>query len=262
MTGLFGEIMKPFIDTGNQFVARPFVAANLSVSPEKTLLKSFNVCNRHYFSKDIIAQCHKEIAEDVVGGYIEEYKKAGKNNTHHAYLFKEGIAKYLGAELQSEKMYAVNRFPFLDDDFVRFAFETPCAGMRIKDIVHPSPLERWRAVSFYVYTIHKYKPQLLHALSSHGYAPREFLLPFGFFKAAASSTCLKAKTFLTKYREFKTEEWTEKLYRTYLFASDNTNNLFSANLKKDFETGAWKSNRFEFAKAAALKLYLDSLGSN
>ena len=97
------------------------------------------------------------------------------------FLFTEGLRKYFGAEIQMERPWGINRFPFLDDEFVEFAFRAPFAGVYSRTL-HPTVANRFQSQYFYAYIIRKYRPKLLNALTDHGYAPRDVISPLALWR--------------------------------------------------------------------------------
>lgn len=141
-------------------------------------------------------------------------------------------------------------------DFVEFIFKSPFSGI-YTNLLKPTARQRFHSQMFYTYVIKKFFPELLNYTTDHGYPPKYILSKIPFLKIGAAFLLNRVKQRIKGYREFKTKEWSEKFYRRYLFQKPVCVNLFSQKLKEDFESGSWKSNRLDFAKAASLKLYLE-----
>jgi len=262
ITGLFGEIIRPFVDVEKEFIVKPFFVANSSMQPREVFKKYMSLFNyNYYFNKELIHRCYDEIEYDLIDNFIEKYKNIGQGKRLHLFLYKEGIRKYLGAEVQMERIYATNRFPFLDDDFVDFAFRAPFSGVHVKRMLFPTPAEKLRGQYFYAYVIKKYRPELLYNTTDHGYPPKDLLSPFAIFRVVPRFIYWRWRQKHMRYREFKTEEWTEAFYRRYLLLKPICSDLFSTKLAKDFNDGAWLINRREFARAASLKVWLEEIES-
>ena len=80
-----------------------------------------------------------------------------------------------------ERPWAINRFPFLDDEFVEFAFKSPMAGVYSRTLT-PTVENRFKSQYFYAYVIKKYRPELLKMRTDHGYSPGDVLSPMPLLK--------------------------------------------------------------------------------
>lgn len=259
ITGLFGsELLRTFQNVG-YIVSSGLIRLNGSPDPMAELQKIINESNSiRYFAQEALYKSWDEVEADVQVGFAEPFKKLLSDRRFYMFLLTEGLRKYFGAEIHMERPYGVNRTPFLDDEFVEFLFQAPFSGVYSRAL-RPTIRNRYRSQYFYAYIIRKYRPDLLDAATDHGYSPRDVVSPFGLLKIAPKHLYWRWKRRQIDYREFKTEEWTEVLYKRRLFAKPVRDNLFSRRFEEDFKNGEWKANRLEFAKAASLKLWLEEL---
>lgn len=260
ITGLFGsELMRTFQNVGH-IVSANLARLNLVDDPLTELKQIINASGTlGYFAPDLFRQAMKEIEADVATALVERFGEMPPDRRFYMFLLTEGLRKYFGAEIHMERPWGINRFPFLDDEFVEFAFRAPFAGVHSRTL-WPTVSNRYRSQRFYAYVIRKYRPELLSAPTDHGYSPGDVLSPLALARIGPRFLLWKWRRERTGYREFKTEEWTATFYRRHLFGNAVRSDLFSPRLAEDFRSGAWLANRLEFAKAASFKAWLEALG--
>ncbi len=260
ITGLFGsELLRTFQNVGH-IVSANLVRLNLAADPLVELQRILKEPDTtFYFADDMLSGVANEIESDISASLIERFGKMSPDRRFYMFLLTEGLRKYFGAEVHMERPWGINRFPYLDDEFVEFIFRAPFAGVYSRTL-KPTVGNRFSSQYFYAYVINKYRPKLLKAPTDHGYPPADVLSPLALLKIGPKFLYWRWKRKRMAYREFKTEEWTEKLYQEYLFQKLVCADLFSQKLEDDFKSGQWRTNRLEFAKAASLKLYFDLLG--
>jgi hypothetical protein len=257
ITGLFGsELLRTFQNAAG--VATP-IAIQLSMSDDPA--RDFQImaaAQEIYYAFENENQAKEEVYEDwctIMG----RYQDLPDDYRFFMFLLKEGLRKYFGAEIQMERAWMTNRFPFLDDEFVEFLFRAPFAGV-YTHTNRPTIGNRFNSQFFYAYIIRKYKPELLKAPTDHGFAPRDLLRPFPLLTIGPKVLYSRWKRNYYNYREYKTEEWTAALYQEKLFERPINQDLFSQNFLGDYKNGSWKANRLQYAKAASLKLWLEAIG--
>ena len=256
LTGLFGsELLRTFQNVGH-IVSEAFVRLNPATDPGASVAALVEEASDGYFDPDAIRGAADEVAADVrelwddLAGLTEDQR-------FYMFLMLEGLRKYFGAEVHMERPWAINRFPFFDDEFVEFAFRAPFTGVHGRH-TDPTVRERFLSQYFYAYVIRRYRPELLRYTTDHGYPPGDVLSLVWPLKVGAKFVARRLQEKRTSYREFRTEEWTETLYREHLRPGP-ADRWLDPRLGRDFASGAWKGNRTEFAKAASLKLWLEGL---
>jgi hypothetical protein len=259
ITGLFGsELMRTFQNVGH-IVSANLVRLNLAGDPSAELGRIMAAPGAvGYFATEVLSQTIREVETDVAGVF-ERFGDLPCDRRFYMLLLTEGLRKYFGAEVHMERPWGVNRFPFLDDEFVEFAFRAPFAGVHSRTI-RPTIGNRFHSQYFYAYVISKYRPDLLRAPTDHGHSPKDLLSPFALLRIGPKYLFWRWKRQWVRYREFKTEEWTEAFYRQRLITDGKRGDLFSRRFVEDFGSGAWRTTRLEFAKAASLKLWLAGAG--
>ena len=259
ITGLFGsELMRTFQNAGimvSASLARLNLAKDIRAETRQVLREPEGA---GYYAPAFLRHGLEEAEADVMAALVERFGDMPPDQRFYMFLLTEGLRKYFGAEIQMERPWGINRFPFLDDEFVEFAFCSPFAGVHAHTL-HPSVENRFQSQYFYAYIIRKYCPVLLNALTDHGYAPRDVISPLALLRIGPQFLFQRWQRQRVGYREFKTEEWTEKLYRQHLFQTTPRADIFSGKLVEDFQNSSWKGARLEFAKAASLKLWLEML---
>ncbi len=80
-------------------------------------------------------------------------------------------------EIQIERVYVTNRFPYFDDDLIELIYKTPFAGM-YNGFLGKSKFKRRKGQLLYAHIIKKYKPELGKMILDRGYTPDDLLKPF------------------------------------------------------------------------------------
>ena len=257
LTGLFGsELMRTFQNVGH-IVSANLARLNLAEDGRaeyRRILSSPDALR--YFSAELIRVSSDEVQADLERTLFLPFGELPPDRRFYMFLLTEALRKYFGPEVHMERPWGINRFPFLDDEFVEFAFRSPFAGVYSRTL-KPTVQNRLRSQYFYAFVIRKYCPELLQFPTDHGYPPRDVLSPFAMLKVGPQFIWRRWRRERKRYREFKTEEWTEAFYRRRLFSSEVRGDLFSPRLAEDFGTGVWLANRLEFAKAASLHMWLE-----
>jgi hypothetical protein len=191
---------------------------------------------------------------ETIGNECADLPSANHRFFH--FLFTQALRKYFGAEVHMERIYATNRFPYLDDEFVEFMFRAPFSGVR-STALSPTAKQRFQSQNFYAYVIRRYKPELLEFTTDHGFSPADLLRPLPFLWIAPKFLFHRQRRKLVNYREFKTEEWTGAYYRNRRKDLDVASQMFSSRMTSDLDNGTWLEHRTEFALAASLKIWLN-----
>jgi hypothetical protein len=257
LTGIFGsELLRTFQNVGT-IVSINLARLNTASDPLGELERIFTEPNiTRYFSPDMIRCATDGVKADIVDALIKRFDMMSSDQRFYMFLLTEGLRKYFGAEVHIERLYGVNRTPYIDDEFVEFLFRTPFAGVYSRTI-HPTVKNRFNSQYFYAYVIRKYKPELLNATTDHGHSPSNVLSPLALLIIGPKYLLARRRRKQSNYREFKTEEWTEKFYRRVLFQQPIDNEWFTPALENDFYSGEWLQHRLEFARAASLKLWME-----
>lgn len=259
ITGLFGsELMRTFQNVGH-IVSASLVRLNVATNPTDELnniMAEPNVIR--YFSPNLLKHAIDDIEADINSVLVERFGEMAPDRRFYMFLLTEGLRKYFGAEIHTERLYGINRFPFLDDDFVQFLFHAPFAGVHSRTI-QPTVQNRHQSQYFYAYIIRKYRPELLAAPTDHGYPPSDVLSPLALFMICPKQLYAKWQRRRNGYREFKTEEWTESLYKKFLFQKPTNAEWFTSAMETDFNSGEWLQRRLEFARASSLKMWLEMI---
>jgi len=199
----------------------------------------------------------REEVEQDVAEWFEWSRGFSPNQRLHLYLLGEASRKYFGAEVSTERVYATNRFPFLDVEFFEFIFQAPFAGV-YSQAVTPTVADRFNSQYFYAYLIRKYRPELLPYSTDHGYPPADLLKRSPLLHAGPKYARARLSERLRRYREFRPEGWLQPFYRRHLTAQTGDRFGFTAPaFAEAFRSGAWLSDVPAFDKVAALRLWLE-----
>jgi hypothetical protein len=256
LTGIFGsELLRTFQNVG-LMISPTFVSLN-GAPPERweSVLRGAVLAGR-YFESTFLLHHMREVITDLEIFARETRDLPSASERFHYFLFTQALRKYFGAEVHMERIYATNRFPYLDDDFVETVFRAPFSGVRSTPL-SPTPNQRLRSQYFYAYVIRRFKPELLRYTTDHGFPPADLLRPFPLLWIGPKFLYHRQKRKLLRSREFKTEEWTSPYYHANQQQIERRTPWFTEQLGGELHDGSWARYREEYARAASLKLWLD-----
>ncbi|HEX7320790.1 MAG TPA: asparagine synthase-related protein [bacterium] len=262
ISGIFGsELLRTFQNVALGYMVNDnYVLINFARDKKEAINAVIDRARAgSYFHADNFKN-RDELVEHIHQTCLADYPTQDDQERFYLFMLKEGMRKYFGAEVHMERIYAENRFPFLDDEFVEFIFKSPFAGV-YTDPLKPSIRQRFESQHFYARLIKRYRPQLLKFTTDHGYPPRYLLSRAALFKMMPGLALKKARRIFTNYREFKIEEWSADFYRGHISPSDLVLPMFSNRLKADYTDNKWSGDRMKFAQAVSLSLYLKILNS-
>ena len=233
LSGLFGsEILRPLHNLGiifNDYSEKIFRSENYKDTIAK-LIRGLNTYK--YLNPAITSNSIDTVIEYFGKNYFEKFKDYDPVTRFFFFVIEEGIRKYFSQEIQIERVYVTNRFPYLDDDFVDLVYQTTYAGM-YNGFLGKSKYKRRKGQLLYAHIIKKYKPELGDILLDRGYKPKDLLLPspFNYFKIAPG--VYKAR----KYREkagndtFNTPLWSKSFIAKHINVNTDKN-IFNDGMKK------------------------------
>ena len=172
-------------------------------------------------------------------------------------LIKETFRKYFGAEVHSERIYAENRFPYLDDDFVDFIFQSPFAGV-YSNALKPTPNQRFKCQYFYAKIMEEYKPELLKYQTDHGFPANYVLNKFPILKIGFPYLYNKRKKRRENYKEFRPVEWAEIFINEVPEEQYFYKEVYADKLLRDIRDLFWKENFSNVARAISLGYWMKS----
>jgi hypothetical protein len=255
ITGIFGsDILRTFQNVGNA-VSHSFMRMNATQDPLKILREIIDEYSQaSYLVPEVFSTNLEEISKDI-SEWFDWCRGFSTNQRFFLYYINEAARKWFSAEVSTEKVYATNRFPYLDDEFVELIFRAPFAGIYTQP-AHPTVNNRFKSQYFYAYTIQKYKPELLHYPTDHGYSPNDLLLPIPLLVVGPKYVGARSWRKVFQYREFRPKEWLSDFYGNYLFpkVKDHTG-MVSARYKVDFQNGEWFNHVRDFDQVGALWLW-------
>lgn len=259
LTGLFGsELMRTFQNAG-LMISIPAVNILLSEDPLKTLSEEIdNYSHREYWGEEIF---NKDTKEAVIESWRIKYldkKYNSKNQFVFTYFIKDALRKYFGGEVHAERLFATNRFPFFDDEFVELILQSPFSAIN-NTFLKPTIKERLNSQIYYAHIIKNNKPELLNYTTDHGFAPKYLFYPFSaLFVGSQVYVKSKIKKW-SNYKEFNDKEWTERLFNesSKLFNKESFLNIDL--LKEKIENREWRLMPEESKKLFSIQLYLKTI---
>ncbi len=257
LTGIFGSELLRTFQNMDLMVTKYFIEINDSNNDKAVWDRiKIDLLNNSYLKKEIILKYFDEVRETFNSVIWDKIKHLDKNKRFYIYLIKIGLRNYFGGEIHAERKYAINRFPYLDDEFVEFIFKSPFAGV-YSNALRPTPNQRFRAQYFYAKIIERNRPELLRYQTDHGYPAGYVLSKFSLFKIALPYWINSRIKKIKNYREFKPVEWGE------LYLKNSSEDIFlrspyfNDKLKSDYYQKTWKLNYQKFYKAISFNIWLN-----
>ncbi len=259
LTGIFGsELMRTFQNAG-LMISLPAINILKSNNPIKQLIYEIqNYQYKDFWGNEIF---NKTNQEEVIESFKIKYlnkKYEFLNQFIFSYFIKDALRKYFGGEVHVERLFATNRFPFFDDEFVELILQSPFSAIN-NTFLKPTIKERLNSQIYYAYIIKNNKLELLNYPTDHGFAPKYLFYPFSsLFIGSQVYVKSKIKKW-SNYKEFNDIEWTERLF-------NENSNLFNKKtflnidlLKEKIENKEWRLMPEESKKLFSIQLYLNEL---
>lgn len=257
ITGIFGsELMRTFQNAG-LMISVPAVNILLSNDPLKRL--SNEIDNYPYIGFWGTEIFNKDNKEAVIESWRAKYLDKKYNSVNQfvfTYFIKDALRKYFGGEVHAERLFATNRFPFFDDEFVELILQSPFSAIN-NTFLKPTIKERLNSQIYYAHIIKNNKAELLNYTTDHGFAPKYLFYPFSsLFIGSQVYVKSKIKKW-SNYKEFNDKEWTERLFNesSKLFYNESFLNINL--LKEKIENREWRLMPEESKKLFSIQLYLD-----
>lgn len=259
LTGLFGsELMRTFQNAG-LMISLPAVNVLLSYDPLRKLSDAIdNYPYREYWGEVIF---NKDTKEKVIESWRKKYLDKKYNSVNQfvfTYFIKDALRKYFGGEVHAVRLFATNRFPFFDDEFVELILQSPFSAIN-NTFLKPTIKERLNSQIYYAHIIRKNMPELLGYTTDHGFAPKYLFYPLSAL-FIGSQVFVKSKIRKwKKYKEFNDQEWTEQLFSesSKLFNKELFLNI--SLLKEKIESREWRLMPEEIKKLFSIQLYTNEL---
>lgn len=260
LTGLYGsELLRTFQNVGT-VVSECFVRLNRAHSPVMAL-REWLVNNRNvaeYIQPKVMEDAQLELEADV-DEWFNWARGYNFDQRLYLYLLSEVDRKYFAAETATERIYATNRMPFLDEEFVEYVFRSPFGGVYSRTIT-PSVENRFRSQRFYVHLIQRYQPKLLRYKTGHGYSPGDLIGSGAALRVGAKFVLERLRNRLAGEQAFRPVQWLTPFYATRIVDATKGRGVVAPRFYEAAATRAWQQDRIQFNKVAALHLWLDQLG--
>jgi hypothetical protein len=255
ITGIFGsELMRTFQNAG-LMISIPATKTLLSDDPLKQLeIEIDNYPYKNYWGENIFNNENKTV---VIESWKKKYLDRNylfKNQFIFTYFIKDALRKYFGGEVHAERIFATNRFPFFDDEFVELILQSPFSAIN-NTFLKPTIKERLNSQIYYAHIMKRNNPKLLNYTTDHGFAPKYLFYPFSTlfvgFQVYIRSKIRKWKN----YKEFNAEEWAQKLFDTRNIIDKEKSFVNVPLMLMKIKNGEWKETPEEIKKAYSLQLY-------
>lgn len=259
LTGIVGsEIMRPFQNAGDNFSLN-MVNIILSDVPKQAfreIARSFP--DKQFWEADIFSE---SVIEESVSYFSQRYLKTPyttKNEFFYTYFLNDSLRKYSGGEIQAERIFASNRYPFYDDEFFENFIISAYSALR-KNFLSPTPAERYNSQLFYVHLLKKWNPRLLFFKTDHGFAPVWLLLPFPILTIGVQFVFKKLYNKLIGYKEFNTAQYAQQMVTNYAWVFNDSEVTNKDEIEKLLKSGDWKKVIDQFRNILSVNLYLAHL---
>ncbi|MCX6765322.1 MAG: hypothetical protein NT148_02170, partial [Candidatus Nealsonbacteria bacterium] len=156
-----------------------------------------------------------ENEERVLESFRDKYVTRNYVSLNHSiftYFIKDSLRKYFGGEVHAERIFATNRFPFFDDEFVEAIFKSTFSAIN-NTFLKPTYSERIRSQLFYAHILKSYHPELLKYRTDHGYAPAFLFWPIPLLFIGPQVYLRRRLRKKRGYKEFNDEEWAERQFK-------------------------------------------------
>jgi asparagine synthetase B (glutamine-hydrolysing) len=261
LTGLFGsEILRPIHNLGimmNDYSENIFLSENSEQAFRQTIEA---VKNKKYLQDSIIENSADSLYNEINHRFIEKYQSYGKLTGMFFFLLEEGVRKYFMQELQHERPYVTNRFPYFDDDLIDLIYKTPFAGM-YNGFMGKSKVKRRNAQLLYAHILRKYKPELGKYEVDRGYNPDDLLkiTPINYIYLLKG--VIKTKLYLRKHGDdaFKSEVWAKDTIKNTLARKTDAQGIFNSGLESAFNSGSFTNDMLTYTHMISLVKYFDGL---
>jgi asparagine synthetase B (glutamine-hydrolysing) len=259
LTGLFGsELMRTFQNAG-LMISIPAINILLSDDPLKKLSEEIdNYPHREYWGEQIF---NNDTKEEAIESWREKYIDKKYNSINQfvfTYFIKDALRKYFGGEVHVERLFAANRFPFFDDEFVEMILQSPFSAIN-NTFLKPTIKERLNSQIYYAHLIQKNKPELLNYTTDHGFAPKYLFYHLSALfvgsQVYAGSRLKKWK----KYKEFNSEVWAETLFLAKRRILEKESILNTKLLLKKIENREWRNIPEETKKLFSVQLFVGNV---
>ena len=236
LTGLFGsEVLRPLHNLGiiiNEYSQKIFLGQDMKKEVGAVLDE---LSHLDYIERNIIDGAREELTEEIYNAYVERFRGHDRITRFFLFTIEEGIRKYFSQEIQSERVYVTNRFPYFDDDFVELIYRTPFAGM-YNGFLGESKFKRRKGQLLYARIMKRYFPELLNVRLDRGYKPRDLIRPFPINFFVIGAQVYRTRNYKSRVGNdtFNTPKWSVE---------------YLSNAKKSFvPDGVFKRNLIQFGE--------------
>jgi hypothetical protein len=263
ITGLFGsEILRPLHNCGIQVNDQSFdifLSDDYRKGVEQAIV---NMKDVHFFDKDYLTNCKKELIEYFRAHYFDKYKKIDRTIIFFLFIIQEGLRKYFSQEVSIERVYVTTRFPYFDIDLIDLIYQTPWAGM-YNGFLGESKFKRRKGQLLYAHIIKKFKPELGALILDRGYTPNDLLFPFPLNYLKIGMGVWRAKKYLKKAGgndTFDTEKWAIPSLNMIIDEKNEfARNIFTNQLKKLLASQDYKISFITFRHMASIQAFFNGV---
>lgn len=260
ISGVFGsEILRPIHNLGimmNNHSERLFLSG---MPVEDSLGMSVDeVKSKKYIDNEIVDQGYEEIV-NYFNRFNDRYSAYNNVTKLFFFLLEEGIRKYFMQEIQHERGYITNRFPYFDDDLLELIYKTPFAGI-YNGFLGKSKVKRRRGQLLYAHMIKRYNPDFGKYDLERGYKPDDLLRPSPFNYLYILRGVLKQKKYMKKVGgddTFNSGVWSipaiDEIIRNENFV------LIRDGFSDAFENREFMKDKLKFTHLASVERYLKTI---
>jgi hypothetical protein len=261
ITGIFGsEILRPIHNLGimmNNYSEKIFLSGDYKKAIKASLDE---LKGRKYFKEHIFTDSCEYLIEEFKVRYFDKFKSYDDVIKLFFFLLDEGIRKYFMQELQIERVYITNRFPYFDDDLVDLMYKTPFAGM-YNGFLGKSKIKRRRGQLLYAYILNKYMPELSVIELDRGYKPHDLLRMYPINYLYLLKGVIDTKKYLKEKGNdtFRSEKWSFPFMKSLFEKEYIYEDLFSVGFKNNFSNSKYLDEFLKYSHLISLNHYLMSI---
>lgn len=208
------EALRPF-QNFTSLITKEFYQIINSAEPIDTFSEIFDEYRNNAFIKDnYLVEVKEEIAERLKSwlGSVKGFSPARKA---HMYMYFENEPKYFANEIQTERIFTTNRYPYYDNEILEILFSSTFSGLT-KEAFTKSFYTIFDSQKVYYEILKKYSPELLPFKTDHGFAPSVFGSQIGEIWILMGLIKKRTLSYFNILKDFKNHELSQKYYKTEL----------------------------------------------
>lgn len=208
------EALRPF-QNFTSLITKEFYQILNSKDPLNTFSQLFDEYkNNSFIRNDYLIGIKEEIAERLKS-WLDSVKDFSAPKKAHMYMYFENEPKYFANEIQTERLFATNRYPYYDNEILEILFSSTFSGLT-KEVFTKSFYTIFDSQRVYFEILKKYAPELLPFKTDHGFSPNVFGSKIGAIRLLLGLIKKRTLSYFSLLKDFKNHELAQKYYQSEL----------------------------------------------